>query len=327
MSNVQVDKGNYTHQGTQLVQTSTGRGTTARIRKIYVRRLNSRLDGPSLIAAAKNAYLENEPGFAPGLRSVPLQRITGRQITANLVEIIAEYSGNNDIVGSGTQILKFATSIMPTKIWSASDTNEASAFVKGMPFQRLLGGGEINTSYTQEEKDAALSTVHNRKVVVIKLQRSQFGVNPLVSWGSYINTTGGGNLAGLSCANGTLLLKGLTSNATTPGTLDPIGQTPAANLVYDYNLEFVYDPEGFPIQYWERSEDSGIVGGGSGAGENPPPRRARRGGALTGYSSGMPQAAVLGDPEPPEGGEEEEEPKYTYTLRIGSEFKNGGWSI
>jgi hypothetical protein len=150
----------------------------------------------------------------------------------------------------------------------------------------------------------------------------------LTFWGPYINTTGGGNLAGLSCPNGTLLLKGLTSNATTPGTIDPSGQTPANQLVYDYNLEFVYDPDGFPIQFWDRDLDSGSGAGDGGDGENPLARRARRTTRLPRYSSGMPQQALLGDPEPPNGDEEEEEePKYTYTLQIGSEFKLGGWSV
>ena len=161
---VVIDEGNYTHQGTQLVETSTGRGTSARIRKIYVRKSGSEVDGTNLIAAAKNAYLRNEPRFAPGLRGIPLQRITGRQLTANLVEIIAEYGGNNFIVGSGTQLLKFATSIMPTKIWSAAESDDDSNFVQGMPFQRLLGGGDITSSYNRAQQQSCRNQIAEKPV-------------------------------------------------------------------------------------------------------------------------------------------------------------------
>ena len=317
----------YLYDGTQLVQTATGQGSIVRLRKIYVRKsTDSPLDGPNLIAAAKEEYIRTEPAYAPGIPDLPLARITGRQISINLVELIAEYSGVNSIVGEGTTLVKFNTTLQPTKIWSAVSIGENNGsgeyFQRGMPWGKLLGGGDIDFRYDQKEKDAALSTIHNRKCVLIRVQRTSFGVNPLSFFFDKINTTGGGKIAGFTCDNGTLLLKGLSSNATTPGTLDPTGQTPSGQLIFDYNLDLVYDPFGFPVQYWQRTLE----------GNPPPPEEpgeglARRSGGVYGRSG-----FNLGDDDSGDGNEDgpgntDPKQKYFYQLAIGPEYENKGWQL
>lgn len=271
----EMRQGSDMYNGTQLQQTATGPGSSVRLRRMFVAKKDEQLDGAELIAKAKNEFLsESSNLYAPGLPYLPLTRVAGRQIARNLVELTIDYEVVQDFVGPGTELATFQSTIMPVKIWTSAlegtpepstddpDPTPESVYVRGMPFGRTLKGLAPSSQHTEEQHSGCPSKTHERTAVRIRVKRTLFGINPMEEWGDLIRTTGSGSIAGFTCAKGTLLFEGLSSTQTTSGTSDPGGITPPEMTIYTFNLDFVYDPNGFPTQSWvsqvTRRGDDGV---------------------------------------------------------------------
>jgi len=304
------------YNGTQLQQTALGPGSAVRLRRIFVASKSETRDGPELIAHAKDEFLsDGENLFAPGLSFLPLTRIAGKQIARNLVELTIDYEPIQDFVGPGTEVATFRSVILPVKIWSSAlppppeadpdnptpVTQRASAdpvYIRGMPFGRTLKGLLPTSQHTEEQQSTCPSKIHQRTAVQIQVKQTLIGVNPMTIWGDLVNTTGGGNIAGFNCTDGTLLFQGISSTQTTAGTTDPAGITPPEFMIYTFTLDFVYDPNSFPTQGWSAKE---TTRGDDGIDYEGPD-----------------------DPSIPEGVEVTS--TTSYTLRIENEYKSGGWT-
>lgn len=296
------------YNGTQLQQTAQGPGTAVRIRRMFVASADEPRDGAELIAHAKNEFLSVSSNFyAPGLNFLPLTRIAGRQIARNLVELTIDYEVVQDFVGPGTELAQFQSVILPVKIWSSAlqpedpdnpDAELNEVYVRGLPFGRTLKGLAPTDGHDEEEHSGCPSKTHQRTAVRIRVKKTLFGVNPMTIWGDLVNTTGQGVIAGFNCEEGTLLFEGLSSIQTTAGTNDPGGITPPEMTIYTFNLDFAYDPHGFPTQGWNQK---------------------------TVFVEDDIEYEEQGPPDP-DTGEPTRRPERRYTLAIENEYKLGGWT-
>ena len=250
------------YEGTQAVYTADLVGDQMRVRAMVVVGGESEDDGPAVIRKAVNKYFEadeeegNPRFFSPGHANLPVQRVTGRQIARNLVELNIDYGGRG-VVGAGTTVASFSSITLPTTVFTVSSEGAGGAgnqvFSSGLPFGRFINGSEINTKFTAEEVNELRTRQFPRSAVRIEVDKTTIGSNPLQTYGDNIRTTNNGTItvAGFSCQAGTLLLEGLRSTATTFGTVDPAGQTPSTQLRYDYKLSLIYDHNGFPEQAFD----------------------------------------------------------------------------
>ena len=238
-----------TYEGTELVKGASGENSSLTRRFIYVVRSDNVLDGPDLLQAAQDDYINENGYFDPSQQFLPLVQFRARQITKNLIECYATYRGQErPTVGGGTTLANFETVAAPRKVFAHADVQGDGVYIRGLPFGRLMNGDEIDEQLTKEEITACPSDVVIHRLVRIKVKRQLFGQNPLAAFSFVPSTTGGGSVAGYSFADGTLLFEGITTSAATIGTADPTGQTPPDLLIYDYEASFLYDPFGFPAQ-------------------------------------------------------------------------------
>ena len=304
------------YNGTQLQQTAQGPGTAVRLRRMFVASANEPRDGAELIAHAKNEFLSDASNFyAPGLNFLPLTRIAGKQIARNLVELTIDYEVVQDFVGPGTELASFQSAVLPVKIWTSEleapppppdpplppgqqpeTFDPQRIYVRGMPFGRTLKGLAPTNQHTEEQQSTCPSKTHQRTAVRIRVKKTLFGTNPMTIWGDLVNTTGQGVIAGFNCTQGTLLFEGLSSIQTTSGTNDPGGITPPELTIYTFNLDFAYDPHGFPTQGWVAA----VKYTGDDGNDYDSPDSAPAGVTVTSST--------------------------TYSLQIENEYKLGGWT-
>ena len=256
-------RGGFTYQGTELRQTASGQGSRVRRRCFYVSKAAEGSDGLPLVAEAKDKFIQQEGFYNDGIADLPLVSIEGRQIARNIVEINADYAGVGEGLSgpsSGTTLATFDIVKMPRKVWTSSGATYSNGvldpgeYKQGLPFGRMITGQPLTTQFSAEEIASLPSDVVTHTLLRIKVRRQSFGTSPVFTLPGDISTTGGGNIAGLNCPRGSLLLEGLSSNASTvAGVSDPAGQTPAEMLIYDYTVQFLFDPNGFPNQYFNAS--------------------------------------------------------------------------
>lgn len=239
-----------TYEGTELVKGAQGADSSLTKRFIYVVDSENRVDGPDLLQAAQDKYINENGYYDPSQPLLPLVQFRARQITKNLVECYATYRGQErPTVGGGTVLAEFETVAAPRKVFAHSNGEGDNAIhIRGLPFGRLMNGDDIDATLSKEEITACPSDVVVHRLIRIKVQRQVFGQNPLSTISFLPSTTGGGTVAGYNFENGTLLFEGITSQASTIGTQDPSGQTPPEALLYTYSVSFLYDPFGFPAQ-------------------------------------------------------------------------------
>ena len=120
----------------------------------------------------------------------------------------------------------------------------------------LIGGQSSSGTFTAEEIAALPTDVVNNPAVRISLQRTIFGVNPLVLHLGKIGTLNKfpSTIGGVTFGPGSLLCEGINSAGNTIGTVDVLGQTPANLLLYPYSLSFVFSLEGFTTQFFENGQ-------------------------------------------------------------------------
>ena len=256
-------RGGFTYQGTELRQTASGDGNRVRRRCFYVSKSGGATDGLPLVAEAKDQFIAEEGFYNDGIADLPLVSIEGRQVARNIVEINADYAGISEGLSGpsgGTELATFDVVKMPRKVWTSSNATysngvlEPGTYKQGLPFGRMITGQPLTTQFTAEEIASLPSDVVTHTLVRIKVRRQSFGVNPILTLPGDISTTGGGTIAGFNCPRGSLLLEGVVSSASTvAGVSDPSGQTPAELLIYDYTVQFLFDPNGFPNQYFNAS--------------------------------------------------------------------------
>ncbi len=257
------------YQGTQAVYSADGFGDQMRVRAMVVIDADTESnDGPELIRSAVNKYFTDEAApnnrrFSPGHAGLPVQRITGRQVARNLVELQIDYAGRS-VVGDGTTLASFQMITMPTVIFTkAKDSGDdgEGTFKNGLPFGLMIDGSSVTSQFTSEEVTDLRTRSFPRSAMRISVDRVNFGLNPMREFGSFMRTVSknSNTIAGFPCAPGTLMLEGLQSTATTFGTIDPAGQTPADQLRYEYKLSLVYDHNGFPVQGFEKVEDGHVL--------------------------------------------------------------------
>lgn len=270
------------YDGTELRRTADGNDREIQRIMYVVDPQQATQDGPKLITQAQQAFLQGEanvgnPYFGKGLVNLPIKSITGKQIARNLVELVVEYGGIS-IVGPGTQVASFETVTMSTKIYSATEAQEGGftpiggegepsgpTFIRGLPMDVLyesgvpigengsIGGREQQDDISADEISFQ-STMIERPATRIKIARTSFGINPAEQYKSIVRTTGKciQGIGGFFPADGTILFEGIQTTATTSGTLDPGGITPSSQLTYEYVISLLYDPNGFPMQYFEK---------------------------------------------------------------------------
>lgn len=237
-----------TYEGTELVKGVEGEDSTLTRRFIYVVKSDNVLDGPELLQAAQDDYINENGFFDPSQDFLPLVQFRARQITKNLIECYATYRGQAaPRFGGGTVLASFETIAAPRKVFAHADDGDGT-YIRGLPFGRLMNGDNITEQLTKEEITACPSDVVIHRLVRIKVKRQVFGKNPLSQLNFTPNTTGSGVLAGYSFSQGQLLFEGVSTTAATIATVDISGQTPPELLIYDYEASFLYDPFGFPAQ-------------------------------------------------------------------------------
>ncbi len=238
---------NFAYNGSESVQTASGGAGTQIRRKMFYVNDRETPDGLELVEVAKKKYLD-EFGYDQDLiRGVYLTRLQGRQISKNIVELVAEYTGLQSTVGSGTNLYNFESFTIPTKSYVTNDANGATVLI----------GGQSSTAILTAEEIAALPTdVINNPAIRINIQRTIFGINPLVLHLGKIGTLNQfpSSIGGITFGAGTLLCEGINSAGNTIGTIDVLGQTPPDLLLYPYSLSFVYSLEGFTTQFFENGQ-------------------------------------------------------------------------
>lgn len=238
---------NFAYNGSESVQTASGGAGTQIRRKMFYVNSRDTPDGLEMVELAKKKYLDEfgyEQNLIPG---VYLTRLQGRQISKNIVELVAEYTGLQNVVGSGTNLYNFESFTIPTK--SFVTQNAQGSMV-------LIGGQSTSGTFTAEEIAALPTDVVNNPAVRISLQRTIFGINPLVLHLGKIGTLNKfpSTIGGVTFGPGSLLCEGINSAGNTIGTIDVLGQTPANLLLYPYSLSFVFSLEGFTTQFFENGQ-------------------------------------------------------------------------
>ena len=250
-----------TYEGTELVKGAQGKDSSLTRRFIYVVRNDDNvLDGPDLLQAAQDDYINENGYFDPSQQFLPLVQFRARQITKNLIECYATYRGQErPTVGGGTTLANFETVAAPRKVFAHAGEQGDGVYIRGLPFGRLMNGEDIGQNLSKEEITSCPSDVVIHRLVRIKVKRQLFGQNPLAAFSFSPSTTGGGTVAGYNFPSGTLLFEGITTSAATIGTADPLGQTPPELLIYDYEASFLFDPFSFPAQAFNKDGQLQIV--------------------------------------------------------------------
>tara|TARA_R100001510_G_C7589728_1_gene159853 strand:+ start:67 stop:888 length:822 start_codon:yes stop_codon:yes gene_type:complete len=254
---------NNIYEGTQGVYSADGLNDQMRVRAmVIVQNPEGDTDGPQLIRDAVNKYFEEDAGryYSPGHNGLPVSRVNGRQIARNLVELQIDYSGRP--VFTSRQLATFSTITLPTPIYTkAKDEGDSGpgTFRFGLPFGAMIDGSPVSKKFTAEEVTELRTRSHPRSAIRITLDRVSVGANPMRIFGEFIRTVSSNSvdIAGFTCAPGTLLLEGLQSTATTSLAIDVPGNE--AQIRYEYKMSLVYDFNSFPVQGFKQEEEEHVI--------------------------------------------------------------------
>jgi hypothetical protein len=270
---------NDIYSGTQAQYSSDGNSDSMRVEAMVVldkaKSRDGSDDGPALLRWATNEYFTQNPQryYSPGHTALPLSRINARQIARNLVQLTIDYGGRQQI-GSPRTVADFEAITLPVTVFaSPDDGTDEPKYQRGLPMGVLLGtakvplftspagGGDPTptgeytsttdiTNIPADQIDLLRTDTHERSAVRIRLRKVDYGRNPVDFYKSALRTTNDTQqeVAGLTCAPGTLLFEGISSNASSFAAIDPSGNVPGEQLVFDYTISLVYDESKFPVQ-------------------------------------------------------------------------------
>lgn len=272
------------YKGTQAQYSADGQSDSMRVEAMVVIPkeilVTDERDGPALLRWATNRYFEEDGSryFSPGHTALPLQRINVRQLARNLVSLTIDYGGRAQI-GAPATIADFTAVTIPVTVFASPEKDDEQFYERGLPMGQLISsarflidpeadpdGDDAQYGYSTsiigipaESIDQLRTDTHERTAVRISLRKLFYGVNPVTTYASNLRTTSTNaiQVAGLSCGAGTLLLEGVTSNASSVVLFDPTGDVPSEQLLFDVSFQFLYDPAKFPVHRFSSLEDSG----------------------------------------------------------------------